>query len=522
MRLKNVRAGTDLLEALESRQLFAMGPVLSVSVGDIGYKAAEYIPNNTVRVPVTVANGGDEASAAGARVAFFLSTDTTLDGGDLRLGGSLALPAIEPGQSNTQTFRFVRKFVVDTASGAGRVAPGDYHIIAKIENEPNTGDVTGASADQVSYDYSFGNVDGHANVQLIAIGDGGNRINFKLTGPGTGEVKYENGGMTVETIGTRFNSQLTISGMTGNAGTPTIERIDIHNSLGSLRVERANLTGAISFAGSFRNLFAENASDLAISVSGVQQIKNIRLNNVDDSSIVSNASIKNLVVNSWQDTDNVTDRIAAPWMNQVRSTGDFGASLALPGVGAPSIPEPTTLNIVNIGGALKGDIVAFGDVNQLMAGSLNGSRVLISGQLRHAHITGKVQGSTIAARHLLNVDIGNNVFNSHIAGGATFDQGVVGDVLEDFVDVSWTNGSIRALMIGGTTRQSTITAAVDPVNDVWLDGDDTFAGTGNIRNVNLKGKLIASTFAAPTIAAKVKIEGQQVTTAGDSRFVKTL
>lgn len=519
MRLKNVRAGMEMLEPLESRQLLAAD--LTFNVGTIGYKAAEFVPNNTVRVPVTVQNTGDAASAAGARVVFFLSSDTTLDGGDVRLGGALTLPAIGAGQSNEQTFRFVRKFVVDTASSAGRVAQGDYHVIAKLENA-GSDTAEAASADLVSYDYRFGNVDGRSNVTLIAIGDGGHRIQFRLTGPGTGMVRYENGGMTVETSGSRYASHLTISGMTTNTGTPTIERIDVRNSLGSLRVERANLTGAISFVGSFRNLFAENASDLAISVSGVQQIKNIRLNNVEDSSIVSNASIKNLIVNSWQDTDSATDRIAAPWMNQVRSTGDFGASLALPGVGAPTSPAPTTLNFMNIGGALKGDVVVFGGVEQIAAASMDGSRILVSGALRFLNIGGKVLGSTVAATSIRRVDIGNNVLSSHFAAGATFDQGVVGDVLEDFTDVSWTGGTLRNVTIGGTTRASTFTAAVDPTNEVWLDGDDAFAGAGTIRNIHLKGQLFNSKFVGTSLPVTVKIANANTPTAGDARFATTL
>lgn len=79
--IEEMRRTEHALEGLEERKLLAVD--LSYTELSVANNA---LPGGVIRVNSTVANNGDEAVTDDFEVKFFLSSDTTLDGGDVELG----------------------------------------------------------------------------------------------------------------------------------------------------------------------------------------------------------------------------------------------------------------------------------------------------------------------------------------------------------------------------------------------------------------------------------------------------
>jgi subtilase family serine protease len=100
----------------------------------------------TIALGDTTANGG-AGSAAASVTAFYLSTNTTLDAGDIVLG-SRSVPALGPGQSSAGTV---------TVTLPANLGAGTYYVIARADNaaavaETQEGNNTRATAVQVGAD----------------------------------------------------------------------------------------------------------------------------------------------------------------------------------------------------------------------------------------------------------------------------------------------------------------------------------------------------------------------------------
>jgi hypothetical protein len=506
------------LEALEPRALLAAD--LSLAIGSVRIDDG----GDRARVAAIVTNAGDLPSAAGARVAFFLSRDATLDATDIAAGMvAHDLPSLRPGRHQRLEHSFQISRLIDPAAFGARLPDGEYFIIATIHQDPADANSTNDTAVAGRTIFVSSTSFGQGARRELRVGTDAGEVRFRLDGPGTGSVTLDPQGRLLVTItDSTDRTQLRIVGPRHAPNPPDVFMLDVRGSLKKLHAQNVDLTGTFTVSGGIKEIDADDAAGLAMSFGG-SRIHRITFDDVSDSSILTPASIDTLRADRWLDTDATPDTLSAAWMAKAESRGDFALSLILSGRpgGQP------VLDKVQVKGALTGDIIAVGRVGQIQADAIRSSRIIISGDLAMLLAKGDIADSTIAAANIRKADLKRGIADSHIAAGASFTdaQGVFAGTAQ----VAWTPGHIRELLVRRDAARSTFTAGVNPVNATWLDGDDQFASDpqdpsrlGRFQTIRFHGDLIQSRLAAQQFPAQAMVAGSLIHTAGDPRFITTL
>lgn len=220
----------------------------------------------------------------------------------------------------------------------------------------------------------------------------GRKVEFELSGPGSGVVSVIGSAVGVEVTvnDTTDKSHLTVVSSPREA-TP-LTSLQINGSLASLDAPHVELEGDLTVTGTIGDLTLAGASGSdTLSIEGSAADGILHLGDVSDLSLMSSEPLAELSATTWTNLSN-TDLVSAPLIKVLKSTGDFGAALAVGAGGA-------ALETVRVGGAITGGNWAVdGSTGSIVAGSLalswNGD---FSGGVNSLLVNGNVSGSITAA-----------------------------------------------------------------------------------------------------------------------------
>ncbi|HWE97712.1 MAG TPA: DNRLRE domain-containing protein [Tepidisphaeraceae bacterium] len=162
-------------------------------------------------------------------------------------------------------------------------------------------------------------------------------------------------------------------------------------------------------------------------------------------------------------------------------------------------------------GNITGHIIAGGNIASLTAGNLSGS--ISAGGKIGALKLGVVTGTIAAASQLVSLTALSLSGATVLAGANLGSDGVVGGSAGD----TFGAGTIGAVKITGAITGTIIAAGVNPVDNVFGNGNDTAAGTGLIKSLFAKGGATGSHFEA-TAFGSIKLP-KKVNPALDPQFV---
>jgi hypothetical protein len=357
-----------------------VGQFGTIALGDV------FVPGDKGTVPLTITNVGNIPIVGKIDIAFYLSTDQTLD-----VGTDYPL-AMLTGQS------------VNLVAGAGKVytarftvapdAPaGTYYVLADIDpggviDEVNTANNVVASLTTRELAWEFGAVGGRKNVKLTVADAAGVLTTFSLTGPGWGQVLGGDAFTGVEVTGSAVTSVLKIATPAGK--TTAVGGILLHGDLRELNAPSVALTGDLTAELSLRKVTLGDVSggrllvNTRLTYPAGDHTMAIALGRVDETSIDTHGiPISAISAVQWLDNDATADQIAAPWVGKLTVSGraakkgvtalagDFQADLVLSGVPLPA--RQAALGGATVAGLADGVWSIGGDAGAVHVGQTGGT-----------------------------------------------------------------------------------------------------------------------------------------------------
>lgn len=417
-------------------------PDLSISIPGV---AGDFLPGETVTVPVRISNLGTAPAAGKINLELWTPIDSANP-----TTSKLQAIKLAPGASMNTTMTFVVPADTTPADWNIQVDADTTDAIAETNENNNS-----AQADAFcSVVWDFGTVGGKPSRKLNLTDSDGTIVTFGLTGPGTGTVSD-------------FTGQWEVT-LSGNTSSSTSVSITTKKGTGDGKTELASLTAPAAIKS-----IAAPTTDLVgpmnltgASAAGVT----ITLAQVVDGSIDSAMPIQSLTVEQWSDTVDVDP---------------FAADLA-----APSMVKITVV------GDFQGDVVLTGGLGTAaIGGSLAGSLWDVGGTIAKMTVTGDVGQSIVrSGLDILNLTIGSSTQSDFGAGVST-------DLLKtdrhvDVSDVaSLPTGTIKTFTIKGRKTSpadrffadSSISAGIGSLSLVNWDGlEGLFAPKGKIKSIKYK------------------------------------
>lgn len=502
------------LEAMEARKLLAAD--LAVQFDEFANVPAVMVPGDRVALPILVDNIGDQTAMGRVTINFYLSKDTNFDADDILLRSfanePLELPAGTGGD-------FTGTVTIPT------IAPGDYFFVVRILPNSAIGDTNqsnnvAASDNDQTFDWKFGNFNGRTNVSTTITTPDGVAVTFSLQGSGSGEVKQDGGNsdrldIELEDTGAATNVTVAASGGNGpNAGVALIDDVMVSGSIGTFSATSGRLMGDFTVAGTagaIRFAQVEGPSLIDINTGGVNT--SFELGTVRNLTITTAAGITSLAVTSWVDNDGTPDLVEGRWIGALTSGGAFQPSLELSG------RNGRTLDTVNISGtASKGAW----DING-RAGNwrFRATAADWSASIKNNIVSFTVNKSfrgVIAAKAFSTIELGIFAGGRILAGADLGEDARRGGTGAD-AD-TYGGGTINMLRIFGRVSNAIVGAGLDPVDDVFKNGNDVLRG-GRINNIIIRrqipngNRFLAGRF---TPTGTFTIAGNPVNTATDPRF----
>lgn len=476
---------------------------------------ANVLPGNSGNATLTLTNSGLTPAVGTIRIDLYFSGDQALDEGDLPAGSRTLAISLAGGKSTT---------VVIKVKAPPTLTPGTYSMLAALDSsgaivETSEDDNLLLAAGTSTVDWTFGLVDGRANVPLRVIDSTGTLVTFRLTGPGYGLI---GGGRTfadLRLFGTSVTSTLTIT--TSGAGSSTSIGDLTAGPLKTISARTTSLRGDLTVDGSLAKLVMDDAisgSTLTIGPAGSPAtVLNVTLDRIADMNFHALMPVGAFTATDWLDTDATPDQLVGATVNTLairgkrgpkgtaEIPGDFQANLTLAGDPARAI----TLGSVRVAGAiLGGDWDISGNIGSVQAGSMDSGWVMHSdGSVASVKATGALAGTlsaewfgTIGAGRDLAADIsttGAGVMDVSIAAlragsadGATVD--VPGGIKAIRV-TEWPTGSLTAHWLGTMTVSGSRLASI--AGD--FGADLTLVGPGN------PAQLAPQTLGAASIAGAI-------------------
>lgn len=437
------------------------GAAVDVQVGQL-VLAPLAVPGDKGTIHLVVTNHGTAPAAGRVAVQLFASTNGAIDSSSISLPvASLASKAIKltPGKISKLTGKFTLPLTMPV---------GTYQILARLS--PITGVTAGdlssgfgpSSAVQVVTE--FGTVGGRKNVKLVQPSSDGGLVTYSMSGPGTGTVA--GGGATVTFDSTTTASKVKMT-KKGGDGIVSVGSVTSNGSLGSFGSAKVVVSAALTINGGLGQLTLGNVSNAAISITAAAATK-ATFGNVTTTTLTTTGVLTSLKVESW--TGNNPGKIIASSIGTLSSKGEFDAGVSLHGAGL--------------------------DLRSATFGGSNGGLWGVAGNI--GKVTDKGAWS-----------------NGGILGGTDFGA----DNARAGGDDKFIAASIASLNINGAVTQCFFAAGLDPVDAIYLNGNDVLTAGSTIGSVNISGTLgTESRILAAALPRQVQIGSQIVNPATDPRF----
>ncbi len=402
-------------------------PDLIVTVGEPA--VGEYIPGDTVTVPVTVTNVGTLDAVGDARVNLWASEDQVF-GNDHEIDDEEFQLNLAPGENTTLSFSFTLP---------PDAQPGPCYMAADVWAEPALGEIndsnnTDMATGATNVTWKFGDFDpNRKTVKLTVMGQdlgfGEVPVTFTLSGGGNAEILGGDEFQTVRISNTTAKSSLKIT--TGGKQWTTIGDLIIEGSLKSLDAKLVRVLGDVEILGTVSKIsLGAVTDDHLITIGGTWESRpaKVSLGIVADTQLISGTPLKSVTVTEWLDGDgDGDDLIQAPWIGKLTtkgtkenfkkkiafSPGDFEANLELTGEGATK----ATLGSASI----KGSLVNASWAITGLLGKMKVTGTMIDSEVRTTDSVGGVSvGACLGSDFLVGVKPG--VLGRHAAANDDYEN----------------------------------------------------------------------------------------------------
>lgn len=373
--------------------------------------------------------------------------------------------------------------------------------------------------------WEFGDVNGRKNVAMVRHLANGQAVSFKLTGAGMGTVSEGGGTVSLgaenpdyEVIVQNTDSHDTLSITQAGGRASNIASLTLLSDLGTCDVrtdtpQTIDTTGTlIHVESNFESMTRLLMGDIPVGTSvGSSTAGQITIDG--HVGLLSTGALNgaNVTIGFSNDKDPIQVKVA---------TISSGSQVII-----------KTLNSsLEVGMAEAGSAITAPNIEKLDCHGNFSSNLQITGTTKGAQvlgpvaITGGVIGTPLSpVRWAVNgnigkVHIGANVGNLQILGGAQL--GPAGELTSP--PASYSGTDIQSFEVGGSVTSSLISAGLDPVDGVLLDGNDTLLSGGAIGSIVIKGLASNdSRFLASELPTNAKIDSATVITAQDPRFSLT-
>jgi len=388
---------------------------------------------------------------------------------------------------------------------------------------------------------------GHKTSSWTFTDDDGDVVTVALGGKtGTAEIvrgvdEGENGDILwINIDGTDPKSSLVITtkaASKGKAADTTVGDITVNGSLGSITGKNVDLAGNIAVTGSLKALTLDDVEDgRSITIGAAAKPSDtvtLTFDQVEDLVINSATPIKSLTATEWQDTDSVSDSVAAPWFGALnvkgdkrRSiVGDFEADLDTSGVDRKGM----SLSAAKIAGNLSsctwdikgglGTLAAPGSVTNWALTAGSGVKSLVLGGVTDTTVAaggtiGSIKsaewcGGAITADSLQSLTVIGRKANSKL-GLAGLDGNFSADLLLRGAGTS--KASLAAASVAGSLENSLwdVTGGIGTITVRGAAQDSIVRTTGNITGINLGGA-----YGSDFLAGVAKSAGRQAGSEAD-------
>jgi len=410
------------------------------------------------------------------------------------------------------------------------IPAGTYYLAAKVTQidgllGSELPDSTIADTKPLTVAWQFGDVNGKKNVAIVQHLSDGQVVTFKLSGLGFGSINE--GGGTVSLGSGNPDYQVTVQ------NTSSYDRLSISQT-GSTASNIASLSIKSDLG------ICDVKSDTPHSISATDnptlgfpadiKIARFFLGDIPVGIIGGSSAAGQITINDQ------LGLISAGALN--------GASVTL---GSFSVKELVSIKIANmngdsrvsvsshgssfqIGSAAAGSAISAPDIDKLNSQGDFDATVNVTGTTKGAQVLGQVNigGSVIGTstnpvRWAINgnsgrIRIGGDVENLQLFAGAQL--GHAGELTSPPATYSGTD--VQSFEVGGSVSSSLISAGLDPVDGVLLNGNDTLLNGGAIGSIFIKGLASNdSRFLASDLPTDAKIDSATVITEQDPRFALT-
>jgi len=492
-------------------------PLLSaVQLSHVAHGAA--IPGAKENLRLVLSNLGGAAASATVGVQLFATSAGSIDANSI----SIPVSSLESrnvhvaGNGKTTlsaTYNLPESLPQGTYYLAARLTPLDGLLASQVINS------TVVDPASINVLWEFGNVDGHKNVVIVRHLSNGQIVTFKLSGQANGTLAEGGGALLAgtanpeysvvvntylgtenltisQTGGTQSNiASLTILGPLNSCDVRTDTPFSIHPgpanssdasvahlSVGTIpraTVSGVNVAGNVEINNNVEQFQARALNGASISLNKFSAGKlplSMRVQDIDANSVItSGGQISLLSV----DHAALGATISAPAINKISSAKDFDAALNVTG----TTKGASVLGAVVIGGSVAGTI--------------------------DAPIRWSVNGN------IGDVRIAGDVSHLQVLGGALLGAG--GELASPPATYSGT--LIKSFDVNGSVTSSLISAGLDPVDGILLNGNDTLLDGGAIDSITIKGLASNdSRFLAASLPPQAKIDSVKVIPSQDPRF----
>lgn len=524
-----------MLESLENRSMLAADLGVSFDSGGLNLPTiavpGDFVsPDTDFDLPIRIINNGPQAANGLINIAFYLSTDTTLNtSSDVLMreyrNEAVFLPVYNNNPDNIGTF------APDTRVPP-EVAPGSYYIIVRITypntqiDDFNASNNIAVSDNPVTVERKFGSVGGRNNVTMVLEDAEGTLVAFSMTGAGTGSVSVDSQGryaVTTNSTGNVSDVNITTS---GGDGTVDLSAVTINGSLRAFSAASARLVGTFNPGTSISTVTLGNVIDAGtLTIPGTSVTPTLVLGDVRNFSISSAVGITSITAKSWVNTDSTADTISAPYLDVLTvrgattGTGNFNANLRLSGGAATG--QTQTLRTATVGGKINGGSwVINGPGGTITANATTAAwSATFLNRLVSVTTTLTLRG-TITAGRIGTITSGWDVLGAKVLAGTFLGQdGVLGGVGAD-AD-SFGVGRIDRFLVTRNVANTIVGAGLASISGTGLGEPRMLIGGVNSKLGEVRvGNVAAPTarFLANTYLGPTTIGGVSVNAATDARF----
>src|SRR5262245_33155608 len=447
-------------DVLEPRKLLVAD--LAVTLGAITITDPG-TPAELIHVATTIQNIRHAQYASGGNIHYFLSSDAALSPDDFSWDTRPLAATYNPGETANTSFDAARPTVSPTLHA------GAYFVIATLEfptgiTDGNAANNTAATAETLNIapaTFQFGTVNGQQVVLHHTLANGQDAT-FSILGPGTGTLTDTGGAFTVTTTGTSSRSTVLI--VADRNESPALGGVTINGNLLRLRLDHVAVNGNITVNGTLQALNAFDITGGTVMITSAGRSTDFRVHDLTDVTVNSAAQVGTFQLHAWRLGDAaVRDVLIAPSVNHIKSSSDFGADLAISGVGA----RRTALRNVDIRGSLIGGTwQVTGNAGDIDARTTTGAWAAnISGNLKSLRVHRDASG-LLAAQNIDTIDIKADANGLMVLAGANLggDAHLGGTAL---AADTFSGATIKKVNIRGEMINSTIAAGVNPTNTTF-------------------------------------------------------